>query len=521
MSKTAAMVATTLDHLESVGIIDYVLCAGARNAPLVAALTQTAGVSGLRLWHHFDERTASFYALGLAKRNGRPVAVLTTSGTAAAELLPAAVEAYYSAVPLVLVTADRPPRFRGSGAPQSIEQVGLFGIYASILIDAQREEDFAEIASWDQGGPLHLNVCLEEPEIEIGHAPRPLLPKRESTTVKPEASPELRSEFAAWFADMNQSIVMLGELPESWREAVADFLLRTRLPFWAEATSGLREDSRLATQALRSERDLAAIPVARVCRIGGVPSCRFWRDLETKPQVAVLSISPRPWSGLARSSTCLVSAAFPKAHSVPAGREPSVTSQALRLEELLKRLPASEPALLRKLSEMIPSSALVFLGNSLPIREWNLAASLDHPHPHCRANRGANGIDGEVATFLGLACDETEAWGIFGDLTALYDLNAPALLVQMPPGQRRIVVLNNGGGRIFARLPALARLDERARVITENRHRVRFEAWAELWGLAYVRWPAHEPMPDLPPGDLVLEVVVDQETSEAFWQEWQ
>src|SRR5437762_5982621 len=108
------------------GATDFCVCAGSRDAPLLAVL----GASDLRIFSFVDERSAAFFALGRAKRDRRPVAVITTSGTAVAELLPAAIEAYYSATPLIFITADRPARYRGTGAPQAIEQVGIFGVYA-------------------------------------------------------------------------------------------------------------------------------------------------------------------------------------------------------------------------------------------------------------------------------------------------------------------------------------------------------------------------------------------------------
>jgi 2-succinyl-5-enolpyruvyl-6-hydroxy-3-cyclohexene-1-carboxylate synthase len=110
------------------------------------------GESDRRLFSFFDERSAAFFAIGRSKLHGAPVAVVTTSGTAVAELLPATIEAYYSGIPLILITADRPARFRGTGAPQSIEQVGIFGPYASTSLE-----------TWSRNAPLHLNVEFDEP----------------------------------------------------------------------------------------------------------------------------------------------------------------------------------------------------------------------------------------------------------------------------------------------------------------------------------------------------------------------
>jgi 2-succinyl-5-enolpyruvyl-6-hydroxy-3-cyclohexene-1-carboxylate synthase len=149
------------------GVADFCVCGGSRNAPLVFVVssswfvekTTTASTNyeppTTNLFSFVDERSAAFFALGRAKLTGRPVAVITTSGTAVAEMLPAAVEAHYSGVPLVLITADRPERYRGTGAPQAIEQTSIFGVYASR--DADR---------WTRLGPLHINVEFDEPLID-------------------------------------------------------------------------------------------------------------------------------------------------------------------------------------------------------------------------------------------------------------------------------------------------------------------------------------------------------------------
>jgi 2-succinyl-5-enolpyruvyl-6-hydroxy-3-cyclohexene-1-carboxylate synthase len=137
-----------VDRLRALGVGEFCVCAGSRNSPLLAVL----GSSGARLYSFVDERSAAFFALGRIKLHGRPVAVVTTSGTAVAELLPAAVEAHYSSLPLVLVTADRPARFRGTGAPQCIEQEGIFGPYAAREFDDTR--------------PVHFNIEFDEPLID-------------------------------------------------------------------------------------------------------------------------------------------------------------------------------------------------------------------------------------------------------------------------------------------------------------------------------------------------------------------
>lgn len=141
-----------IDELRAIGVTELCVCAGSRNSPLLVVLGRRDDV---RLFSFVDERSAAFFAIGRMKLHGAPVAVVTTSGTAVAELLPATVEAYYSGIPLILISADRPARFRGTAAPQCIEQEGIFGVYAETSLDA-----------WTRVRPLHLNIEFHEPLID-------------------------------------------------------------------------------------------------------------------------------------------------------------------------------------------------------------------------------------------------------------------------------------------------------------------------------------------------------------------
>ncbi|MEM9283597.1 MAG: 2-succinyl-5-enolpyruvyl-6-hydroxy-3-cyclohexene-1-carboxylic-acid synthase [Verrucomicrobiota bacterium] len=515
MTRNGELAGAALGHLLALGVENFVVCAGARNAPLVTSLLAVTGSRRLTLWPYFDERTASFFALGLARACDRPVAVLTTSGTAVAELLPATVEAYYTSVPLILVTADRPKRFRGSGAPQAIEQANLFGPYTTESVDAENPDDLSWLVRWKRRGPLHLNVCFEEPAAEDQVTSI-------KTVVYPAADPISHGyegdQILEFVNQQDKLIVLLGAMPESWIKPVERFLHDLGIPVWAEATSGLRESEKLLAQRIRGESRLIDLEPGAVLRIGGVPSLRYWRDLESMKEVPVLSVAPHPFAGLARDSGLILCDPFPdiEGASQQGWVHHSTLSDDL-LDEVLRKHPRSEPAMVEAISDLIPESAMIFLGNSLPIREWNLAASTRKKHPHCLANRGANGIDGEVASFFGLSYGFEESWGIFGDLTALYDLNAPGLLSQLPDAKRRIVVLNNGGGRIFSRLPSMARLSAEEKAVTENHHRQRFEHWAEMWQMNYVCWRAGHAAPKIEGKSVLIEVLLENRATESFW----
>ena len=513
MSRNSELAAATLGHLAGLGVRQFVVCAGARNAPRVTSLLAVGKTKSLKVWHHFDERTAAFFALGLSRGGSEPVAVLTTSGTAAAELLPAAIEGYYTGVPLVLVTADRPEWYRGSGAPQAIEQRGLFGVYTPLSIDVQRRKDLSWVIKWDRKAPMHLNVCFEEPRAEDRVTEFKTVVMPDPAVVDDDG---ISGKIADFVRGKEHPVCLLGSIPTEWRKAVRKFLKRSGIPFWAEATSGLRECEDQADQQVIRESAIAALDPDAILRIGGVPSLRFWRELETLRGIEVLSVSPYPFSGLARHSELIACSGFPAKIEVVAQQQ-EVDSVKSRLESVIEKFPKSEPAMMRAVAELIPKKAMVFLGNSMPIREWNLAAPLT-PHPNCFANRGANGIDGEVATFLGLSEGEKESWGIFGDLTALYDLNAPGILSQLPKGRRRIVVMNNGGGRIFSRLPSMAGLKTDEKQVTENHHRRRFDAWAEMWDMKYVVWRAGKPAPEVKGENVLIEVLLENSATESFWK---
>ncbi len=486
MKKNSERAGDAVGCLIAHGIEDVVICAGARNAPLIVPILEQECFT---VWRHFDERSAAFFALGLAKRKGKAVAVVTTSGTAVAELLPATIEAFYSGIPLFLLTADRPERFRGSGAPQAIDQEKLFGEYAEYC------DDPAETLDWDQRVPLHLNLCLEEPEPILGGS---ISPTRYSLPEKSESSQTVRlPQFP------KNTVAIVGELPAFLRNEVLDFLRKLNVPTWCDGSSGIRESAGL--NLVLDESIFQSMDIEAVVRFGGVPSLRFWRDLETREEVMVHNLTHTAWSGLARESTTSTI----QEGTVFDSTGLSDHSGSRTPESFVSPPTTPEETAIRKFSEIIPEEALVFLGNSLPIREWNRAATIETPHPNCFANRGANGIDGELSTFFGLSRGEQESWAILGDLTTLYDLNAPWVLDQLGEGKRRIVVINNGGGKIFSKLPSMKGFSEEQKFVSENHHQLRFEHWAAMWQMEYLKWDGSGDFPQPKEQMSVIELKVE------------
>ena len=469
----------------------------------------------VRVWRHFDERSAGFFALGRTMDTNEPCAVVVTSGTAVAELFPAVIEAHYQGRSLVVLSADRPAKFRGTGAPQCIEQEGIFGGYAGC----------GRIEAWNGRGPWQWNLELGEgfiPEFTEFAEPAEYILARGRFDV---------SDLARFLReDIDRGlVVMLGGLEGEEREETYHFCRALGAPVVADATSGLRE----ALQYLilpDGDRILRDSPPGKILRIGDIPSGRFWRDLEDLPRTDVWSVTRNQFTGLARPSGITTAAVNrvlrglgdPPQVGDPLDYRQRASRRAAAIEELLEAYPESEPALIRTISIYASLASSVYLGNSLPIREWNLFAQWERPIPDVRANRGANGIDGQASTWLGWTADREDAWAILGDLTALYDLTAPALLAQTIRKDRVLTVINNGGGRIFDRLPRMSDLSERTREMMLNPHDAKLEGWAAMWGMKHVRITRLADFDSLEDSEepVLLEIVPRKDETERFWQAW-
>lgn len=513
----------TVEEMLKIGIKEFCICPGARNSYFTVALSKQQEV---KKYYWYEERSAAFFALGRSRALGQPVAVITTSGTAVGELMPAIMEAYYTGVALLVVTADRPSRFRNSGAPQSAEQVNIFGIYTPFQQSIEGNE-LCELHLWDQKAPAQLNVCLEEPNNQVlatmcpGEMPSQIFHPDEADFIPSS------EEIDQFLAASKYPLVIVSTLKEKDRGEVVRFLLELNAPVVAEATSGLREEPRLASVLIESSHKLfenairCKYPIDGVLRIGGVPTMRFWRDLEEKQgAVQVYSINDVPFSGLSwghiictpiESFLCNIK---PRKRISEKFWEWQTKSGVFvkECEKLLARYPESEPSVFYRISQLIPDASQVYLGNSLPIREWDLAAARKNKKLAILASRGLNGIDGQLSTFLGLAKPDADNWAIVGDLTALYDLAAPWILSQMKNISLTIVVVNNGGGKIFDRMYPYKEF--------QNCHRISFSSFASLWNMDYYCWKmVPEQLPDYTK-PRIIEIVPDEEQTGRFWNEY-
>ncbi len=471
-----------LTKVKQLGCEEVVLCPGGRNAPFVEVLSKTSLFKTTTL---FEERSAGFYACGLIKKGQGPVAVITTSGTAVAELLPSVIEAYYQGLPLIIITADRPKNYRGSGAPQSIKQSKILSEFCQSTFDL--EEDLTDLLEFKDSlqKPLHINICFDEPLLSIKKENYDgefiNIDKIKLTPKCTETTPDQLD-----FNKVKQPLVILGQLDADEASTVLPILKKLNLAIYAEAHSGLKYNNEISNQLITTGASTVGLIFKNegfdsVIRIGGIPTLRFWRDLNNM-ECPVLNFSKNQFSGLSRIKEPALSIQSLKLleEAELSSKEPAkFKSDSLmsKFYSLLEKYPNSEQSFVHKFSRTIENNSQVFLANSLPIREWDSFAS-PSGKVKIQTLRGANGIDGNISYFLGLAKDNITNYCLLGDLSALYDLAAGFLYKKYYQDKKiKIIIINNGGGKIFSPLFKNETF--------ENSHDIEFSGWAKMFNLGY------------------------------------
>ncbi len=434
------------------GVTEVVLAPGSRNAPLAYAVHGAAAAGLLRLHTRLDERSAAFLALGLT-RVGARAAVICTSGTAVANLHPAVLEAAHAGVPLVVVTADRPARLRGTGANQTTEQVGVFGPLVPTH-DATAGADLVwPRVSLGERDVVHLNVRLDDPLVP--DAPwQPDLLRAERPA---EVAPAVRETVGLG----PRTVVVAGDDAGPPARQLAE---QAGWPLLAEPSSG----SRTGTHALRCYRLLLATTLAddveRVVLFGHPTLSRPVMRLLGREDVTVLDAGARGvWSRrpFAVDDRFVTGRPHATGADEPAWLErwrEADRALARRLDALLAAEPELTPwEVARAVSRAMPPGGLLHVGASNPVRDLDLTA-VAHPVGQRRlvvANRGLAGIDGTVSSAIGAALgrrDTSRAFALMGDVTFLHDSNGLVLGPDEPRPDLQLVVVNDDGGSIFATL---------------------------------------------------------------------
>ena len=483
MSVQATFSATLVDEWVRLGVTDAVVGAGSRSTPLALPLADR-----LRVHVRLDERSGGFFALGLAMATGRPTVICVTSGTAAAELHPAVVEASHAGVPLIVCTADRPPELHHTGAPQSIEQNGLFAAatrwaYAPGVPAEGQEESWRPLAvrAFEEAvhgangpGPVHLNLEFREPLTGVA---APLPARRGPNVFVPVSGGGTLSATHSGPEPLEGRGLIIAGGPWSQRadparvRALAD---RLGWPVLADPLSGSRLEGTIAAAdaIVRTEPP----PPECIVMLGAPWLSRALGSFVTvaaRAKARIIVVDPfRQWADPLRVATefhqCgpdqwLDSAIATAVPSDPQWldlwREREALAQVAIADVLGTGL--SEPLVARVVHRYAAETgATLVVAASMPIRdlEWYAAA---HPTaPRVLSNRGVNGIDGVVSTALGVARSASgqgvRTIALLGDLTFLHDVSG---LVNLPESPCTFVVLDNGGGGIFSFLPQAASVE--------------------------------------------------------------
>ena len=503
------VVAAFAARLASLGVTDAVISPGSRSTPLTLCFHAQPRIS---TWIQLDERSGGFFALGLGRATGRPAVLVCTSGTAAANYLPAVVEASHAGIGLIVCTADRPPELRGWGSPQTIDQVGLFGTAVRWSIDLPVPEEaspgaaigWAEtavgLASGSDPGPVHLNWPLREPLEPASAVPAPAA---STTAVRAgrgdddggrEPSPEL-ADLAEIVAEHQRGVVVVGPWPGGgldrelrWAAEARRFAAWAGWPVLGEPIAHVRgrshdasseerptcvvatADHLLADEALGDEmRPDAAVLVGRTVTSKPV---RLWLE-RTRPRHVVLVDPEDRWEQAVFRLTGHVPASVEALSSLTAAPAPPGRDAAGGWLDTWAKLDAAARGAIddasddgpllsaraaRVLVGALPHDGVLVATNSLPVRDLD-AFVFDTGSVVCCANRGAAGIDGSASTALGIAAAEpSRTVALYsGDLALLHDLSGLAAAARL--GLHLIAVcVDNDGGEIFSLLPVAGRV---------------------------------------------------------------
>jgi 2-succinyl-5-enolpyruvyl-6-hydroxy-3-cyclohexene-1-carboxylate synthase len=472
---TTRLVGTFAD----LGLRHAVVSPGSRSTPLAVAFA-----SEPRITTHvvLDERSAGFFALGIAKQSGIPAALVSTSGTAAAHYLPAVAEASQARVPLMVLTADRPPELRDTGAPQTIDQIALYGRAVRLFLDVGVPDSATAAAARSTAlhawacahdapqGPVHLNLPYREP-LALPTDPSPPLDLQFSHG-EVQLSPEGLRELAARLSGRRWLIIAGGHQRPGFAAATAMLCTEATVPVVADVQCRFPSPSTIAYgDLLAASGFFAAHPPEIVVRVGSVPTSRpVWSWLQDSG-VEHIMVDDAGW----RDPLGTVDSAYRADPAVTfadlAGRvEPApedwldVWNEADRavgqaVEHTLRTEPfPNEPSIARTTTAAAPSGATVYVGSSMPIRDVDAFAGRPRADVAILANRGANGIDGLLSAAAGAAAsDGRRVIALAGDLSVLHDATALGVIAGLALPVTVVAVNNNGGG-IFHFLPQASQL---------------------------------------------------------------
>jgi len=517
-----------IDELIRNGIDQFFIAPGSRSTPLTAAVAEHSKAKSII---HFDERALGFAALGFASGSSKPCAVITTSGTAVANLFPSIVEASKKKLPLIILTADRPPELRGTGANQTIDQVKIFGDYVRWFFDFPTptldiSPEFI-LTSIDQAvfkskgelkGPIHINCMFRDPLIpKRTHKSfqaylKPIVPWLRSEEVFTQYSSTNKTlhqktvkEIAQTIHSINKGIIVVGKLMDN-RERTEVLALSEKLnwPIFPDISSGLRLGYAHKNLIHYFDQILAKknLTIDGILHLGGrLTSNRYYEHIKAaKPKKYIMVIN----HPLRNDPTHCVSARV----QISVGQFCRKLSNVIIKKRMTNFLQSWQKAnqlmhqkiekafyaqahltefqLARVISQNISKDNALFVSSSMPIRDLDMFGDPHGASVLIGSNRGASGIDGTIASAIGFSggCNKPVTL-LTGDLAALYDMNALAML-KSNSHPIIIVIINNNGGGIFSYLP-IAKYDKIFRKYFQTPHDYNFSSLAEMFECNYAQ----------------------------------
>lgn len=553
------------------GVRAAIVCPGSRSGPLAIAFARAG--KAIEVISVLDERSAVFLALGIAKRSGQPTAVVCSSGTAGANFFPAAIEARQSRVPLLLLTADRPPELRDCHAGQAIDQGKLFGNYvnwyAELALPAARlgllqylrqtVQQAVARSQFPVAGPVHLNIPFRDPlaplpeETQVDSLALVAAVARKEAffaSVTPALLPrrEVTAPWEAWRA-CERGAIAVGVAapvdPENYCRAVARLATHLGWPVLADALSPLRNWADCNPNLIASydlalhDPELAQNLMPEcVLQIGPLPTSKILRAWLGRGQPERWTIDRAaenfdPLHGPTRHLPVAVAdlvAGLPTISAAPSDylqawlalEDQFQTAIATQLDAIPFEPYPLEAKVAWVLGQTLPSGTPLMVANSMPVRDLESFWPPGNGHHPIYCNRGANGIDGTLSTALGIA------WGdravlLAGDLALLHDTNG-FLAARHLQGQLTIVLINNDGGGIFGMLP-IANYDPPFEEFFATPQGIDFAKLCATYGVAHERIASWEYLARAvrepsTAGVRVLEVVCDRR-ADARWRKEQ
>ena len=535
------------------GVTHAVISPGSRSTPLALACLQH---SDLKTWVQVDERSAAFFALGLAKVCRQPVILVCTSGSAPANWYPAVIEADMGAVPLILLSADRPAELRNCGANQSIDQMHLFGSHVRAFHELPAADvrpemlkylrtlsaQVADQCRWPLPGPVHVNVPLREPLVPAtplvsAKILPPVMSSHPLLSLPAEDTANLARELAG-----RKGLIVCGggDHGPDFPAAVTALASKLACPVLADPLSGLRFGCHERTSVfcrydafLRRSNALENLRPDWVLRFGSMPVSRTLQQfLSALPEIPQLVVDangrwPDPLHQATRllrtdpTILCSQLAAVVEP-AAPTSWLPTFHAEEQRAGSLAQRGAPLEAAIVHTIVDLLPDGGILFSGNSMAIRDLDAYSGSGNKSLRIIGNRGASGIDGNVSTTAGLAAGSKQpVVALLGDLAFYHDMNG---LLAARGLDVVFVVLNNGGGGIFEYLPQ-SQLEEFERAWLTPLE-LDFSHATKMYGLSYQKISLGADFPaalesSLAGGAHLIEVMIEREISvarhQAYW----